>query len=485
MHQDFYDTNRDDIPSAGFPHVQPSETDGFAFPAEPEQERQPEPIDDFQVFPPSPEEDMGEPTATIIPLFPTSPYQPVMTQEKRPREKRKFTFAQLLASILATALLCGIVVTGVMDRRMEDRLQQLTTTAESGGTLEEQEGAVTKLVYAKGEENGISAAAQKLAKSVVGIRVTGPSSTGFFGNSSSSGEGSGVIYTADGYIITNYHVISLAVPSSSSRNNYYPFFGEEQQQSNSSSTIEVYLGEDNQTAYPATLVGYDASVDLAVLKIEKTGLTPVEITDSDALKIGDMAIAVGNPGGLEFMGSVSKGIVSGLNRTITTEDGSQMKLIQTDAAINPGNSGGALGDEYGRLIGINNAKMAGDGFEGMGFSIPANTVVEVCNRMIENQNKPQPYLGISASSEYSPEVLRRYGLPAGVLVAGTVSGSPAEAAGIQQYDIITEVNGVALSSYDQLNNEKNKLQPGDVMELTVFRGGDYFKVSVTLGVTHA
>lgn len=440
---------------------------------------EPEKVNDADVFTSSFDDAKS---SDIYPLFPLVPYDDGDKNKKEKKPKKKFSFVQLVACILATAMLCCGVVAGVMDKRMDNKLQNMISGM--AAPTDSNDASISKVVYTNGEnENGISAVAEKVSPSVVGIRTTGTTSNYFFGQSDSSSEGSGVIYTSDGYIITNYHVISLAVESSQNRA-YSQFFGQQQGSSANRGKVEVFLNNDNQTAYEAEIVGYDASVDLAVLKIDKTGLTPIDIGDSSQLKIGDMAIAVGNPGGLEFMGSVSKGIISGLDRTITAEDGSQMNLIQTDAAINPGNSGGALCNAYGELIGINNSKMSGDGFEGMGFSIPVNTVVEVCDRIISNKDKPQPFLGISASSEYSSETLQRYGLPAGVLVAGTVSGSPAEDAGIQAYDIITEINGVAVTSYEQLNNEKNKHDSGDTITLTVFRSGDYLSINVTLGVTH-
>ena len=279
-------------------------------------------------------------------------------------------------------------------------------------------------------------------------------------------------------------MISGAVEASSSQNtmNYINRFGET---SASTSKIEVFLAANSDISYEAEIIGYDASVDLAVIKIDAENLTPISIGNSDNLQIGDVVVAVGNPGGLEFMGSVSQGIISGLNRSITTETGTEMNLIQTDAAINPGNSGGALCDMNGNLIGINNSKMAGDGYEGMGFSIPVNTVVDICDSIIQKKDEPQPYLGIMASSEYTYDVLRSYGLPGGVLVASCVTGSPAEDAGIQAYDIITEFNGIQVTSLDQMNSEKNKLSVGDVVQLTIFRSGEYYTVNVTLGATIA
>ena len=317
-----------------------------------------------------------------------------------------------------------------------------------------------------------AAVAQKVKPSVVGIRVT-TQTTGMsiFGQqtSESVGEGSGVIYKENGYIITNYHVISEAVSSAN-----YGTIAE-------NASIEVVLPSDPDTAINASVVGFDASADLAVLKIEQTGLPVIEIGDSDTLEVGQVAIAVGNPGGLQYMGSVSKGIVSGLNRTITTENNVQMNLIQTDAAINPGNSGGALVDQNGKLIGINNAKMSGTDYDGMGFSIPVNEVVEICDRIISQEGQQTPYLGISINTYYDSDMLQRMGYPAGIVVYSVAQGSPAEQAGIRSGDIITKFGDTAVTSYASMISEKNKYAAGETVTITVYRDRQLQELNVTLG----
>lgn len=180
------------------------------------------------------------------------------------------------------------------------------------------------------------------------------------------------------------------------------------------------------------------------------------------------------------MGSVSQGIISGLNRSVTTESGTQMNLIQTDAAINPGNSGGALLDDEGKLIGINNSKKADVDYEGMGFAIPVNEVVEITERIIKNENQPQPYLGVSINTSYTSDILNRMGFPSGVVVYSVTSESPAEEAGIQQNDIITKINGTEITSYAQMISEKNKYSAGETITITVYRNGKTIDLSVTL-----
>ncbi len=400
------------------------------------------------------------------PGYPYSSYPGYSSQSSAPKKERKpkkekhrYSIGQMFAVSICSALICGIISSAVV-------ATQLPAVSGSSATG----GSTVKTVNISGQaDNLVSAVAEKAAPSVVGVRITTQTSNRFFGSSDAVGEGSGVIYSADGYIITNYHVVSAAVE-------YTSGFGG----GSSNSVIEVYLPSDPETAQPATLIGYDVSADLAVLKIEKTGLMPIEIGDSEQLKVGDTAIAIGNPGGLEFMGSVSSGIISGLNRKLQTESGTEMNLIQTDAAINPGNSGGALVDQQGRLIGINNSKMAGNGFEGMGFAIPVNEVTEITKRLIKNENQPQSYLGVTIDSSYDAATLKQMGYPAGALVFSVAPGSPASQAGIQKYDIITKINDADIVSYTQLNSEKNKYAPGETITVTVFRENKSYDVQVTL-----
>ena len=303
------------------------------------------------------------------------------------------------------------------------------------------------------------AVAVKCSDSVVGIRTTTSVSSFFGGSQEQSGDGSGVIYTSDGYIITNYHVISDAVQSSKSK-------------------IDVYIDNDKSTSYPASIVGYNISCDLAVIKIDAQGLTPIELGDSDELNVGQYVITIGAPGGLEFMGSVTYGIISGLDRTVSAN--STLKLIQTDAAINPGNSGGALLDATGKLIGINSSKIASVEFEGMGFAIPVNTVKEKCDKIISRKNDSQAYLGVSVSSTYTSQVLDFYGYPSGAVVSSVAEGSPAASAGIKRGDIITEFNGVKISEYTVLSDALYECEANDTVEIKIYRDGKYFTTNIKL-----
>ena len=306
----------------------------------------------------------------------------------------------------------------------------------------------------------VEAVATKVTPSVIGIRTT-TSVMSFFGNQQSSGEGSGVVYKQDGYIITNYHVISDAI-------------------GNSSSKIEVFLDNDKDAeSYEASVVGYNISSDLAVVKINATGLTPIEIADSSDLKVGQYVITVGNPGGLEFMDSVTYGVISGLNRIMSSD--SEIPLIQTDAAINPGNSGGALVNTSGKLVGINSAKIVSEEFEGMGFAIPSNTVVEICNKIIEKENSPEPYIGVTLSEKYTAQMLMLYGYPKGAVILTVADGSPAYQTGIRKGDIITEFNGTVVEDYNQFNELFQKVKPGEEITVKIYRNGKYYSAKLKIG----
>ena len=306
----------------------------------------------------------------------------------------------------------------------------------------------------------VEAVATKVTPSVIGIRTT-TSVMSFFGNQQSSGEGSGVVYKQDGYIITNYHVISDAI-------------------GNSSSKIEVFLDNDKDAeSYEASVVGYNISSDLAVVKINATGLTPIEIADSSDLKVGQYVITVGNPGGLEFMDSVTYGVISGLNRIMSSD--SEIPLIQTDAAINPGNSGGALVNTSGKLVGINSAKIVSEEFEGMGFAIPSNTVVEICNKIIEKENSPEPYIGVTLSEKYTAQMLMLYGYPKGAVILTVADGSPAYQTGIRKGDIITEFNGTVVEDYKQFNELFQKVKPGEEITVKIYRNGKYYSAKLKIG----
>lgn len=308
-------------------------------------------------------------------------------------------------------------------------------------------------------ESPVVAIAEKLSPSVVGIRVSYLSQS-LFGLSEAEGEGSGIVYSADGYIITNYHVIEEAT-------------------SNTSAKIYVLMSDGKE--YDATIVGSDKTTDLAVIKIDATGLTAAEFGNSDSIKVGELAVAIGNPLGQEFAGTVTGGYISGLNRTVTV-DNVVYNLIQTDAAINSGNSGGPLVDASGRVIGINTVKVAATGVEGIGFAIPINEALPIIEELISNKKITRPFIGIGGIT-LTESLASRNKLVAGIYVQQVTKKSPAEIAGIKQGDVIVEANDTKVGSIAELNVIKNKLKVGDTIKLKIYRNKEYITVDVTLAST--
>ncbi len=384
-----------------------------------------------------------------------SSYQPQLPIRPKAEKKPRARFSFL--TVVVAAFVAGIL--GIMSATVTTAFfwSQNKTTGENKSNLS------NNTVNINVDEQAISvveAVAKKVTPSVVGIRTT-TSVTSFFGNQESSGEGSGVIYKENGYIITNYHVIEDAVENK--RN----------------SKIEVYLGTKIENPYTATVVGYNISADLAVIKIDASGLTAVEVASSDEIKVGQYVITVGNPGGLEFMDSVTYGVISGLNRVVSSD--SDIKLIQTDAAINPGNSGGALVDASGKLVGINSSKIVSEEFEGMGFAIPSNTTVQIVDKIISKENSPEPYIGITLSEKYTAEVLQHYGYPTGAVISSVYEGSPAEEAGLRRGDIITDFNNNGVKDYTVFDKLVNNCEPGQKITIKIYRGGKYYTTSLTVG----
>lgn len=289
------------------------------------------------------------------------------------------------------------------------------------------------------------------------VGITTSVTTNFWGfQTTSAASGSGFILTADGYVLTNYHVI----------------------ESSSSISVTLYDGK----SYDAALIGYDESSDIAVLKIDAEGLTPVVLGDSDNLNVGDSVVAIGNPLG-ELTFSLTSGAVSALNREITLSNSVTMNLIQTECAINSGNSGGALFNLYGEVIGITNAKYSGTGtgasIDNIGFAIPINHVRGIVESIIENGYVAKPYIGVSVT-DVSEETMG-YGLPAGAAVKAVSEDSPAEKAGLQVNDIITAVNGKEISGRTGLSEAVSAASVGDTLTLTVYRQGKTVSVDVTVG----
>lgn len=273
---------------------------------------------------------------------------------------------------------------------------------------------------------------------------------------SPASEGSGIIATSDGYIITNAHVVDGA------------------------DSLKVITSDG--TTYDAKLIGSDSMTDLAVIKVDATGLTAAEFGSSEDLVVADPVIAIGNPGGLQFNSSVTIGYVSALNRSVTnSETGYTMECIQTDAAINPGNSGGALVNMYGQVIGINSSKIVATGYEGLGFAIPIDDALPIISDLKEyGYVKDRAMLGISG--QYLDSwTANFYGLPSGMYVASITNESVSNA-GVQKGDVITKIDDTDVTSANTISGYIAKKKPGDKVMLSVTRGltGETFTCEVTL-----
>ena len=290
---------------------------------------------------------------------------------------------------------------------------------------------------------------EKVIDAVVSISCTVPG-----GNAT----GTGVILSTDGYIVTNAHVVEDA------------------------RTIQVIL-TDGRTL-DATLIGADRISDLAVLDIKADNLVAAQLGDSSVLRVGDVVVAIGDPLGIAFRGTMTDGIVSAINRNVTV-DGRVMNLIQTNAALNSGNSGGPLINCYGQVIGINTMKIGDSvssaGVEGLGFAIPSATVSHIVNQLLEQGYvSGRPSLGISGES-ISRVHQMYYRLPNGLLINYVEPGSSADRVGIKIGDVLLQVNNTSVSSNDELETALYSYAPGDTVDLVIYRNGKQYSVSVTLG----
>lgn len=318
-------------------------------------------------------------------------------------------------------------------------------------------------VSTQGSADGVSLSVQEISAivqpSVVAITTEKmvSANTWFGGSYVQSGAGSGVIISEDGYLLTCAHVV------------------------NGASNIIVQMYDD--TKYNATLIGADTTSDIAVLKIDATGLSPAVIGDSDALAIGEDAIAVGNPLGT-LGGSVTNGIVSALNREVKVQN-NNMTLIQTNAAISPGNSGGGLFNGNGELIGIVNAKSTYSDAEGLGFAIPINTAMNIGEQLISEGFVARPVLGISVYTVSDSTTAQQLGVTVpGVYVVQVNQGSGAENAGVQKMDRIIAVDDVAVRVSSDLTDYLKKFSEGDTVTLQVEREGKILSLPITLGINH-
>jgi len=396
---------------------------------------------------------------------------------ERYEKPRKGKIREMVVPLLIVALISSVIGGALVGAWFQFGAPALAEKNNQASDGRAQAGLqqVKQIEIVNNIESPATAIAEKVGPSIVGIKVNYVVQDFWFGVQQSSGSGSGIIIRSDGYILTNNHVIESAMSSGN--------------KIAKNASIQVILPNQPDQFYDAKVIGRDEKTDIAVLKIDLSELPAAEIGNSDELKVGELAVAIGNPAGLEFMGSVTQGIISGLNRQIQVGTGQTLKVIQTDAAINPGNSGGALVNAKGQVIGVNTIKISGSNYEGLGFAIPINTAMEIANSLIsDGYVKGRPYLGVKIDTRYNEEMAEMYKVPAGVLVSDVLPLSAAYNAGIKQGDIIVEFNGVPVKNINELEAEKNKYKAGDTVKLKIYRidstdytRGTYIDVELTLG----
>lgn len=375
----------------------------------------------------------------------------------------KTVIVPFISGILGATLVVGTCfgVPSIKNKLLNNHTGIITTPTSSVIANDSQASKISLSDYS----DTSVAVAESVLPSVVGITITYQIDSIFGTSTTSNATGSGIIISEDGYIVTNNHVIS-----SESSSSFYVI--------EKATGIKINLYNDTET-YEATVVGTDSYTDLAVLKIEKSGLTPAILGDSNNLKVGEFVMAVGNPLGMEY--SVTSGIISALNREVESE-GTTYTAIQTDAAINTGNSGGALVNKKGEVIGINTLKLAGTGIEGIGFAIPISSTTSVINQLIEYQTVKRPYIGILGSSVDST-VAKKYNIPEGIYVESIEKDSPAEKAELKVGDIITKIEDKAVTSVNELNKIKYTYNIGDSVKLSVRRDNQDIEITIVLAET--
>ena len=380
-------------------------------------------------------------------------YQPKVKKKKKPGMLLYCLLSAFLASVITAG---GMGIGGyylLADNKTSENAVQVA------GSVSSSNGSGATLLSNTKSELSVNEIAKKVGPSCVGVinkakvqpqKFYDPFSGRYYyyqnpaeGELVEQGSGSGIIISEDGYIVTNQHVIADATEI----------------------TVILNTGEE----YKATLIGADTKTDLAVLKIDAKNLSAATLGDSSQVEVGDLAVAIGNPLGQEFAGSVTAGVISAVNRKMTV-DNRTYNLIQTDAAINPGNSGGALVNKYGEVIGINSIKMSQTGVEGIGFAIASSEAKPIIDDLMNNGYvSGRSLIGITATESRN-----------GLTVYSVSAGSGAEKAGIKQGDLIVKADGVDVTTVDALNEIKEKKSPGDYITLTLIRNGGLADVKVQL-----
>ncbi len=387
------------------------------------------------------------------------------------KSKKQHSFGKSIVLPFFSGIVGCAVVLGTCFTVPTIRNQLLGTTnssTSSTSSSSQSSGYVDQVSLSNYSDTAVYAA-NKILPSIVGIEIQYNVTSMFsiFGGnqtSTATATGSGIIISEDGYILTNNHVVS-----SSEAEAYY--------QVSEATKVTVTLFNDD-TKYEATIVGTDEETDLAVIKIDATGLTPAEFADSDSIKVGEFAMAVGSPLGLQS--TITCGVVSAVNREVTDSDGKTYTLIQTDAAINAGNSGGALVNSEGKVIGVNTLKLTGTDVEGMGFAIPINSTTNITSQLIQYSKVKRPYIGITGM-DLDSETANANHLVEGIYVKDVETFSAAEKGGIKIGDVIVKADGKDVKTMDELNEVKNSHSIGDEMTITVNRDGKEMDLTITLG----
>lgn len=414
------------------------------------------------------ENEKNETKFKAIPVTGSSSYNKNEKSQKNKTGFGKTVILPFVSGVVGCSVVLGTCfgVPSIRSKLINNSSSNIST---SNSSSTQSNGYVTQTSLSNYSDTAVYAA-NKILPSIVGIKIEYTVNTqSFFGRSSSStatASGSGIIISDDGYILTNNHVVSS---STSESNSYY--------QITDAGKVTVTLFGD-ETEYEAKIVGQDEQTDLAVIKIEKTGLTKAEFADSDSVKVGEFAMAVGNPVNMDS--TVTTGIVSAVNRKITDSDGKTYTCIQTDAAINSGNSGGALVNSEGKVIGINTLKLSGTGIEGIGFAIPINSTTDITSQLIQYSKVKRPFIGISGI-DLNAETAKTYNLVEGVYVKSVEDFSAAEKAGLKAGDVIIEVEGKSIKTMNELNEVKNSHKIGDELKLKINRNGTEKEFTLTLG----
>ena len=376
--------------------------------------------------------------------------------EKKPKEKKEHT-KSIDSKFLKVACLCLVcaLLGGIFGGVIAWKMKSDDGAATSGEKPISSSGDTKTVSNAKGTVNDIY---ELGCEQTVGI-TTEVTYTNFFGQSSSSAvSGSGFVVTDDGYIMTNYHVIEDAYKSN----------------------LAVKVMFKDGASYDATIVGTEEENDIAVLKIDASGLKPVSVGDSDSILVGDEVYAIGNPlGELDF--TMTSGRISALDRSITTSSNvPAVNMFQFDAPVNSGNSGGPVYNTNGQVIGVVTAKAGESGVEGISFAIPINDAVDIANDLItKGYVSGKAYMGVNIDTRYNSTYAQYYNTPEGAYVYNVESGSCAEKCGIAAGDIITQIGDNTVAGYDDLYSAIRQYKAGDTVQVSVFRGNETVTLSIT------